>query len=171
MMRTLGVIIGAGLMAILAGCATDDTPQGQRRVETWTRSTTWVDGQKVTTNEHSVGYKDVPQTTTQNWAFTGVWNVEDYTDTAVGSRKCQVEIFATKLGEFNYRSRLLQPCHGEMRNIVAWRPTGETLGDVIIFVDGGGNNIAEFERIGASLYRGVFTLTNGEVVKAHLKRW
>lgn len=170
-MRTLGVILGVGILALLAGCTSTKAPQGQQRVETWSSSNTWVDGQKVSTNQHSVEYKNVPQTQSQNWAFTGVWNVEDYTDTAVGSRKCKVELFSTKVSEFSHRLRLLQPCQSEMRNIVAWRPTGETVGDMIILVDGGGANIGEFERVSASLYRGVFTLTNGEVVKAHLKRW
>lgn len=152
MKRALGAIVGLGLLAILAGCTTTAGPKSSG------------------SSNHYATSANARAQATSNWAFAGVWRVEDYTETAIGARKCKLELFATQVNEQQYRLRLLQPCHSELRNIVAWRPEGELLGDAIIIVDGGGQDIVRFERVDVNLYRGEFMLTNGEKVQAQLVR-
>ena len=164
-----GLIAGAALLA-LGACTTTDAPPGTRRVETWSSETIWVDGEARTIESHNVSYEKLPEKGPE-WAFKGIWHIEDYTDQKVGSRHCYVELFPAKLGSYNHMSKLTAQCPAEMRNIAAWRPTGDPVGTVLILVDTSGTTIGEFDRVGANLFRGVFTLTSGEVVKAHFKAW
>lgn len=164
------LIAGCAVLALAACSTTDTTPEGTKRVETWSSNTVWVDGEAQTTRSHTVDYEKLPEKGPE-WEFQGIWRVEDYTDTRIGDRDCLVELFPAKVGTYNYRSRLTNECSGDMRNIAAWRPVGNPVGDVIILVDSSGTNIGEFDRVSRSLFRGVFTLTSGEVVKAHFKAW
>ncbi|MGJ8529205.1 AprI/Inh family metalloprotease inhibitor [Maritalea sp.] len=162
----LGLMLWAGLSA----CTTTEAPEGTQRVETWSSNSTWVDGKKVTTNSHKVGFEKLPEQT-KPFDFGGPWHIQDYDDEKSGNRHCYVDLKSAKLGTYNYAFRTIAECHLEMAHIAAWRPTGSTVGDVIILVDKSGTNIGEFDKVNKSLYRGVITLTNGAVVKAHLKRW
>jgi hypothetical protein len=168
-------------LALLSACnvSTSDEPQGTRRVETWGSRTTTINGVTTTTKSHTVDYKKTDETlwveSGKDADLLGIWRVRDYTDKALGKRDCVIDLLPAKAGEYNYRLRVVPECSNEMKNIAVWHPAGETVGDVIVLVDKSGANIGEFDRVQkgkySSLYRGIFTLTNGEVVKAHLQRW
>lgn len=163
-------VAGCVVLALGACSTTDTTPEGTQRVETWSSNTVWIDGEAQTTESHTVDYEKLPEKGPE-WAFKGIWHIEDYTDTKTGDRHCYVELFPAKVGTYNYTTRLTNQCAADMRNVAAWRPVGDPVGNVVILVDASGTNIGEFDRVNSGLFRGVFTLTSGEVVKAHFKNW
>lgn len=165
------LIVATGLAGLLAtaACTTDDTPEGKRRVETWETRTQFVNGERRTVKTHNVDYVDEPEKGPE-WAFSGIWEIQDYDDVRQGDRSCYVELRPGKIDEYRY---WLQPipnrCDGSMTNLAGWRPVGATIGDQLILVDNSGRSIGQFDRIQRTLYRGIVELTNGQVVKAHMR--
>ncbi len=155
---------------LLTGCGTAKSPPGTKRVETWGTKTTTIGGVKQTTNTHNVENVKLAAKGPE-WAFKGIWHIQDYTKSAEGKRNCFVELFPAKLGDYNYRLKVTKQCPVEMRNIAAWRPVGEPTGSHLILVDNQGANIGDFDRVGKNLFRGTFVLTSGEAVNAHVKGW
>lgn len=167
------VVVGAVLA--LGACSSSYEPEGTRRVETWGTETTWVDGKAVTKDTHSVDFEKIPDPPKAGVevSLSGIWNIHDYTDTAQGNRRCYVDLQTQKVAGHDYfKVSITGQCPSEMHNVAVWRPVGNPEGDAIVMLDASGKRVGEFDKTTSrNLFRGVFTLASGEVVKAHLKRW
>ena len=157
-------------IAFLTSCTSSSSPPGTKRVETWGTKTTTEGGAKKTSKTHSVNYEKLPEKGPE-LVFKGIWHIQDYTQASEGNRHCFLELFPAKIGDYNYQLKVTNKCPTDMRNIVAWRPVGDPVGNQLILVAKDGANIGIFDKVGKSLFRGTFTLTTGQLIQAHVKGW
>ena len=173
-MRVLTLGLSLVMAGLLSACTTTDTPEGKTRVETWSWETRMVDGVPTTTESHDVSYVDKP-TPPPEVELGGRWRLADYTDDRLGDRECNLDLTAVSGGQYGNLTKVIGPCDASMRNVAGWRAVGAEIGDAIILLDRNGRRLGDLDRVQkgqfVSLYRGVFELANGEVVKVHLSRW